>query len=308
MTLNGGKARRRGVGMLRASVAVLVVLAGLLGPAGAWRPGDAATATAAPNRAGVIVDLGGGDVRRYLVEFTASSINGIEMLQRAGADPVVRQFAGEGGAVCALCGQGCPADGSCLTCADGRYWSYWRASSGSSTFSYSRAAASSTQVRDGDVEAWVWGTGGAPPAYASVAQIAGGSSPTTTPPPTPPPTSAATTPAPAPSTPEGPGGADTGGATGSGTVSPGAVGGAGAGAKVMDPANSSTSTSTTAPPASASRAASAEEAAAGDPTAPRVATGGDGGSPVGLIAVAVILAGLAAGGLHARRVRGRGPA
>lgn len=147
------------------------VLAAATAPAPSPRP--AAAAAAEPqHRAALIVDTG-REVRRICVRFAEDFISGAELLVRAkNVDPVFREYAGKGKAVCALCGVGCPADDSCLTCGGNDYWSYSRAPAGSSKFQLSGAGASSTRIRDGDVEGWRW-SNGLVPAYASVDQVCG---------------------------------------------------------------------------------------------------------------------------------------
>jgi hypothetical protein len=107
----------------------------------------------------VVVDTGSGS-RAACVLFDEESISGVEALQRAGMAPVLQGFGGQGAAVCSLNGVGCPSDGSCLTCQAPNYWAYFRSSGGG--YSYSSAGAGSTQVTDGDIEGWRWGTGAAP--------------------------------------------------------------------------------------------------------------------------------------------------
>jgi hypothetical protein len=148
---------------------------------------DAASA-ASPHHAAVIVDTG-GTVKRVVVTFGEDSITGLDALQRAGTNPVVYQFGGQGGAVCRLLGVGRDAGPNCLGGADGdaRYWAYFRAPAGTSSFKYSSVGAGSARVHDGDVEGWKFGTGAAPQ-YVSLASLL--------PPPPPPPTpSPATAPA-----------------------------------------------------------------------------------------------------------------
>ena len=108
----------------------------------------------------MIVDTGATTYQR-VITFDADSITGIQALDLAGATPVVYSFSGQGGAVCRLFGVGRDAGPNCLGGADGdnRYWAYFRAPSGTSSFTYSRAGGGSTQVRDGDVEGWKFGTG-----------------------------------------------------------------------------------------------------------------------------------------------------
>src|SRR4051794_26510292 len=68
-----------------------------LAAASAASPGPNAT----NSRAGVIVDLGNGTVRRVGITFSGS-LSGVKALQLAGFAPSVRSFGGLGGAVCAL--------------------------------------------------------------------------------------------------------------------------------------------------------------------------------------------------------------
>lgn len=146
----------------RLGTASLVAAVLLIGPGGAGSPLRTGSAVAsAPNRAAVVVDTG-SEVKTACVEFAESSITGVEALQRAGFEPVARGYGGIGVAVCSLCGKGCPADGSCLTCLSPDYWSYHRAPSGQGAFAYSQVGPGATEVRNGDVEGWRWGTGGAP--------------------------------------------------------------------------------------------------------------------------------------------------
>ena len=150
--------------LLTAALILLCLLAALAGPIA---PGAVASG---PNRAVVVADSGTGVIVRG-IEFEADSISGVEALQLAGLAPVVQGFQGEGGAVCAVAGVGCPSDGSCLTCdARGYYWAYHRAPAGSGGYAYSRVGAGATRVHDGDVEGWKWGTGSAP-AYHSFESV-----------------------------------------------------------------------------------------------------------------------------------------
>jgi hypothetical protein len=150
-----GKQSGRGRWSARAALAIAVVV-GVAGLA------DGAVA-ADPHRAAVIVETG-GDTHRVVITFTEDSITGIEALQRAGADPVVYAFGGQGGAVCRLYGVGRDAGPNCLGGQDGdaRYWAYFRAPAGTSNFTYSPIGAGAARVRDGDVEGWRFGTGQAP--------------------------------------------------------------------------------------------------------------------------------------------------
>lgn len=170
----------RMISRVAAALAVAVVVSPVASPTGS-PPASAQ----AERRAAVVVDLGNGDVRRACVRFTEESISGKDALERAQMQPVFRAYSGQGTAVCALCGKGCPADESCLTCGGNNYWAYHRARAGTSGYSPSAAGVSSTRVRDGDVEGWRWGSGGPPP-LMSVDQVCGVAAQPPPPPPPPP--------------------------------------------------------------------------------------------------------------------------
>ena len=174
---------------------VVVAIVTLLAAAPAHAGGTA-------HRVAVVVDLG-DEVRTARVTFEGETITGLEALRLAGFDPVARAYGGQGGAVCSVCGRGCSADSTCLTCGGANYWAYFRAVAGASSYTYSSVGAGSTQVHDGDVEAWKWGPGVAPE-FISFAEVWGETTttaaPATTVPPatrpssTDPPTSAGTAP------------------------------------------------------------------------------------------------------------------
>ena len=280
---------RRGAALVATVFALTALVPSLPG-----RPADAASA----HRAFVIVDTGAG-VHRSVVEFSSDSITGIQALQLAGANPVVYSFAGQGGAVCKLFGVGRDAGPNCLGGADGNpnYWAYFRAPAGTTGFTYSRAGAGSTQVHDGDVEGWRWGTGAAP-AWSAIP-------PTTT-------TTTTTTTRPAPPIGGGPGPVAPGGggttpiASGSGAaITPDA-------AAAFAWAVAATSTTSTTVPATAAGGADVKARTVQRQAARRTATGGNdsGGSGdssgAGSLAIlAVILVALAGGGLLLRRSRRR---
>ena len=117
-----------------------------------------------------MIDTGIGNPRPAVIHFDGS-INGIDALQLAGANPVTYGFAGQGAAVCALDGVGNPADQSCLIGPHGEYWAYYVAHDGSTGWAYSRGCACTTTVRDGDVEGWRYGTGAAPRAVGRFLRV-----------------------------------------------------------------------------------------------------------------------------------------
>jgi hypothetical protein len=265
----------------------------LLATAGAGPGTTPAASGATEHRALVIVDTGATVITRT-VTFTEGSITGIAALQRAGADPVVYTYAGQGGAVCRLFGVGRDAGPGCLGGeSDARYWTYWRAPAGTSTFTYSRVGAGATAVRDGDVEGWKFGTGAAPP-YSPL-------------PPVTPPTTGSPPPTAAPP----------GGTTGSGPTAGGATPGPPAaaanpgGSAVADPQATTTTTTTTAGELPATGGSGAgtdrarprtQEAAARRAAAPATTTGGSG-APWSLLALAALLAALGAAVVLVRRAR-----
>lgn len=155
--------------------------------------GASGTRAASQSHAVLVIDLGDGNPRIHKLSFSGE-VSGLAVLLQAGYEPVTRSFGGLGVAVCALTVdaqiRGCPADSTCLLCANPRYWGYSRDVDQSGAFSASRLGPGSTVVRDGDVEAWRWGTGD-PPRYVSFdSQFPPPSTAPTTAPTTAPPTSA----------------------------------------------------------------------------------------------------------------------
>jgi hypothetical protein len=281
---------------IRSALVAIAVLAGIAsGGALAQSVTASGAGAAAPHRAMVVVETGSATYRQ-VITFASDSITGLQALDLAGAQPVVYSFAGQGGAVCRLYGVGRDAGPSCLGGADGdnRYWAYFRAPAGTGTFTYSRAGAGSTQVHDGDVEGWRFGTG-AEPGYVAL-------------PPVTPPSTVAPVVAPPPRA----------GGTG-GSVSAPVVGPSGAattGPMQIDPAAlaaflAGTTTTTTAPAAddgATSRAATEVEGkrAARSVHGSVMDDPGDGGNGAGsLVIFAVVAVALVGGGLLLRRSRRR---
>ena len=282
-----------------------------------WRPlglalcfavstlGLAAPAQAAdPHRALVVVDTG-TTTYRQVITFTDDAVSGVHALELAGAAPVVYSYSGQGGAVCRLFGVGRDAGPGCLGGADGdnRYWAYFRAPSGTSSFTYSRAGAGSVQVHDGDVEGWKFGTGQAPewsavPAPSTTTTVA------PAPPPTAPPASGAgPAPAVSGSRPTSAGSGPAG--VGSGPVPAPIVAGA------LDPNAAGSSTTTVPSSASAKPKTSVKGKEVSKRSTGRVASGplssssggDDGGGASSLALFAIVAAALGAGVVSLRRLR-----
>lgn len=157
----------------RTFVVTLTVLAlfGFSGPTSVARADESFAASSASSHAAVVVQKEAGDITTVCVTFASAQITGLQALQLASAvlQPVINASPNYGAAVCALCGQGCSA-GDCLTCSN-KYWSYWRAPASSSSFSYSGQGVSTSTVRDGYVEGWVWGQGRTAPPSSSFTDI-----------------------------------------------------------------------------------------------------------------------------------------
>jgi len=158
-------------------VVLALTLGAVLALVAAPPQGQPASASA-PHRAAVVVDLGDGRVKVGCVSFTEDHISGLEALDRASMAPVAQTFGGQGSAVCALCGKGCTAGSTCLTCKAPNYWAYFHGGT------YSSGGAGQTQVRDGDIEGWKWGKGERPAnvPFDQVCPVSAGPSPTPGPP------------------------------------------------------------------------------------------------------------------------------
>ena len=253
---------------------------------------------AGEHRALVVVDTG-TTTYRQLITFTEDSVTGVHTLDLAGANPVIYTYSGQGGAVCRLFGVGRDSGPGCLGGADGdsRYWAYFRAPSGTSSFTYSRAGAGSVQVHDGDVEGWKFGTGAAPawsavPAPSTTTTVAPG------PPPTAPPVVGS-----------GPGPAGRG--SGPTSVGPGPVP-VPIVAGAVDPNAVGSSTTTVPSSAGAKPKTSVKGKEVSKPSIGRVASGplgsssgggDDGGGAGSLVLFAIVAAALGAGVVSLRRVR-----
>lgn len=151
---------------LFAAAAVVTALS-----AGPIAPPRAAAQQAQPqdlNAAAVVIDTG-SEVRKICVRFSEPELTGEELLRRAKVDAVFAEYS-IGQAVCSLCGTGCPADDCfCESGTTGRYWNYSR--DGEAGWQRSSLGASSTTVRDGDVDGWAWGTEGAVPPWIGFESI-----------------------------------------------------------------------------------------------------------------------------------------
>ncbi len=112
-----------------------------------------------PNRVGLVVRFGDGEVFTQCVEFDEDQISGVEVLLRAGLNTIYESSGAYGAAVCKIENDGCdyPAEDCFCQCPGGPncvYWSYWHLKDGS--WEYSQAGAGGYFVSDGDVDGWAW--------------------------------------------------------------------------------------------------------------------------------------------------------
>lgn len=114
-----------------------------------------------PHRAGLIVVYAPNNVYSTCVTFSEPELTGAELLRRAGLRVVGSASPGMGEAICKIENTGCdfPAEDCFCQCSGApcTYWSYWYWEKG--TWVYSGKGAGSRKVRDGDIDAWVWGDG-----------------------------------------------------------------------------------------------------------------------------------------------------
>lgn len=158
-----------------------------------------------PNRAGLVVVLGEGQVITRCVSFAEETITGSELVRRSGLSVVFSAYGGLGYGVCAIAGQGCGAGQDCFCqCrgADCAYWFYSHLNADGS-WAVSGVGASSWTLNDGDVDGWVWGDGSTAPPALTFEDVCGSASPvepmTDSPTPVPPvETAAPATPTPTP--------------------------------------------------------------------------------------------------------------
>jgi hypothetical protein len=147
-------ASRSGRMILLALAAAFALLLPLLPP----------PALAAANHAGVVVRQGDGSMLYGYVAFTEERLNGLEVLRRSGIPLVTAGFGGLGEAVCSMDGTGCSLAECqrtlCQSGGDAPYWRYFRQEE-LGVWEPLALGASSTAVRDGDIDGWSWTTGDA---------------------------------------------------------------------------------------------------------------------------------------------------
>lgn len=167
---------------LVAAASVVVLLAG----AGAFAlSARTARAGSSGGEAGLVIQHGDGSVDTYCVGFSGDSVTGDQLLAKAGI-PIV-QFSG---LVCAVgTKEGCfqPHDfASCACQSDppaSTYWAFFTARH-DQPWVYSSVGFLAARARDGEMQAWRWGKGGAnsapPPPQLTFEQVCTDRAPKTT--------------------------------------------------------------------------------------------------------------------------------
>lgn len=162
----------------RALAAALAVAGSL--PVAAATP--CAAAEGAAHRAAIVVEFEPGRVHHACVGFDEPSLTGLEALERSGLEIAFKDWGAGNVTVCRIEGEGCdhPREPCWCSCADPgagdcAYWGYYRVDGETGGWRFSERGAAVTEVRDGDVEGWRWGThgtrGGAPPPRAALDRV-----------------------------------------------------------------------------------------------------------------------------------------
>jgi hypothetical protein len=112
------------------------------------------------HHAGLVVRHGDGRLTYAYISFTEDEISGTELLKRTGIPVVTVSFGGLGEGVCEIEREGCPAADCRKRVCQGRgndapFWQYFRQST-PGNWQPLVLGASSTKVRDGDIDGWSW--------------------------------------------------------------------------------------------------------------------------------------------------------
>jgi hypothetical protein len=130
--------------------------------AGLLASGTPGQAQSPLHRAGLVVQYADDSAETRCVEFDEPEITGYELLRRSGL-PLVIAPGSFGATVCKIGPQGCnyPSQSCFCQCEDINatcvYWISFVQVGGE--WKYATLGASNTQVKDGDMQAWVWGAG-----------------------------------------------------------------------------------------------------------------------------------------------------
>lgn len=123
----------------------------------------------AAHHAGLVIVFDDERIETYCIEFAEDEISGAELLRRSGLPVVVTGFGGLGTGVCRIDDVGCsdPTDCFCqCRGAECSYWAYYALEDGG--WEYLPVGPSQRRLRDGEADAWVWGSGQRPATTSSV--------------------------------------------------------------------------------------------------------------------------------------------
>jgi hypothetical protein len=133
-------------------------------------------ASATTHRAAIVVTDTQGKTTARCVRFSERSINGLQLLQRAGYTAAIQQSS-IGSAVCSVNGGGCSSTTNCF-CHYPAFWGYWTRAPDATAWRFSDIGAQIRKVTDGSMDGWVWGKDGRPsPGQVSLDAICAASGP-----------------------------------------------------------------------------------------------------------------------------------
>lgn len=147
------RSRSPRVASISAGAASLAFVLAACGPA-------AASTAGGPNRAGLVIVHGTGEVRHACVEFSEGTLSGEELLVMSGVAVGRDETNPMGSLVCSIDGEGCDAPVEpclcrCLEPGSCAYWSYFTRHP-EAGWTYSAQGARARRVRPGELDGWVW--------------------------------------------------------------------------------------------------------------------------------------------------------
>src|SRR5437588_5782741 len=147
-----------------------------IGGAGALAAGllTAHPAHAALHHAALLIQHSGGSVITRCVAFAEAQISGLQLVERSGVEYQAQNFGSIGSAMCQLDREPSSVPPGCF--GSGAYWQYFHRQGAS--WQASAVGASSSVLRDGDMDGWHYASGtGQAPGAASFASVCGAPSP-----------------------------------------------------------------------------------------------------------------------------------
>ncbi|NJD60412.1 MAG: hypothetical protein C3F13_09220 [Anaerolineales bacterium] len=112
-----------------------------------------------PHRAGLVIYYSDSSLYTTCISFTETTITGLDLLIRSGLPVETATNPNQGTAVCKI-GEVGNASSDCFGSMPD-YWSYWQLATNG--WDYAVSGADQSQVQDGAINAWSWGTGNPPP-------------------------------------------------------------------------------------------------------------------------------------------------